>query len=324
MAAVASLFSNPAVQRFAADPVLFPAAKLSQGLGRLRSGLQSVAAGFGEALRKAMEDATQTQGFGRFIRDVLMGAPKQVTPTGARAVVNRVQDYRAWAQQNIPHTYAQFPLMAMRVARNNFRTAGIGRVSSTLASGAGATRGISGLLSGVSSGLSVGLPVVGQFVSALVGATGALVGLTVAGVHLGRQQLESQFQLSKYSGQIGLAQARMQAHEMKLSIQSAGATAGTTQALADAVMELDTELQPLKDLWTNVLNTVARVFVQYATEIVVVLKGIAKRFNIDLDKLFPKKPVGVGNWTQQIIDLARDARQKNKPRVPPDKDRRRW
>lgn len=86
---------------------------------------------------------------------------------------------------------------------------------------------------------------------ALVGGLGA----AVKAVHaFGNAMLAERSSLAKYSGQIAAAMGRLEVRRMGLAIQSAQRTGRTTKDLAGAVGDLETNLQPMKDAFTNIKN----------------------------------------------------------------------
>ena len=86
---------------------------------------------------------------------------------------------------------------------------------------------------------------------ALVGGLGA----AVKAVHaFGNAMLAERASLAKYSGQIAAAMGRLEVRRMGLAIQSAQRTSRTTKDLAGAVGDLETQMQPMKDAFTNIKN----------------------------------------------------------------------
>jgi hypothetical protein len=104
-------------------------------------------------------------------------------------------------------------------------------------------------------------------ISGPTGVIGVFVGLAVAGKKLADGLYDSNKALALYNGTIGQAYAMSNLKQIRRNYSAAGATSESATALVGAVDTFRDEIQPIKNMMSNLGNTVGR----YALNIMTVL-----------------------------------------------------
>jgi len=104
-------------------------------------------------------------------------------------------------------------------------------------------------------------------ISGPAGVIGAFVGVAMAGKKLADGLYESNKSLSLYNGSIGQAYAMSNLKQVRRNYSAAGATSESATALVGAVDTFRDEIQPIKNMMSNLGNTLGR----YAINIMTVL-----------------------------------------------------
>lgn len=167
---------------------------------------------------------------------------------------------------------------------------------------------VAGAASSLGSGAAKG--------AATAGLLGAFVGITLAGKKLAEMLVEGQRSLVRFNGQIAVAYAQLERGDLLRQQASGGRTAGTTETLVGAVNDMKNELQPLKDLGTNILNVIGTGFAKLVAGIVAAAKwlpGIAGVLKAMDDEAKRNRKNAVAPWMNTINGLADQYRADHNP-----------
>jgi len=114
--------------------------------------------------------------------------------------------------------------------------------------------------------------IIGEVVGATVEGLGKLA-VSVAGIpsqvdSWAQSLIDSQKDIRMFNGQIANTFAKLRRQEITLGARTARATGGTTEALGSSLMELREEMQPLREIATNVRNIAGSAGAKFATVLV--------------------------------------------------------
>ena len=237
-------------------------------------------------------------------------------PQGVARVIGR--------GSNFGHILSGRMTAAQAVANQKPQLAPVQLVSSLMGrGGAGAgqqpqqppTHGaMGGLVSGAMKGaaaLATANPLLAA--TALIGTFAAI---TAAGKNLAEGQVEAQRVLTRFNGSIASAYALLDRGEILRQRASGGRTADSTKSVVDAVNDMRDQLQPLKDVATNIFNTLGKWGATVVAKLAQVLDKIGQGLGI-LDAIDDKKrkelDIDKCGLAESIRDLAKHYRAKNTP-----------
>lgn len=133
----------------------------------------------------------------------------------------------------------------------------------------------------------------------------------------GRQLVESQRYLSQYNGTIAGATAQLDADRIRRDIQLGRATSGSFQDLTQSQSRLEEAMQPARELWADVKNTVQSWLNNLGAGIMEGTNGIAveaaKALGIELKKDDVKDDPFIN---QAFHSMADNIRKQNRQPLP--------
>lgn len=135
--------------------------------------------------------------------------------------------------------------------------------------------------------------------SLVLGAGVAAVTLPLAAKKFAESVLGAREYLAQFNGQIAGAFARMKQQDVRLNIRTGAATAGTTTALAGAVMQMKEAIQPIREALVNIFNFLGAIAARFVEATVFIVNQFIKLVNLLGDLL------GVKAILQDILDWLR-------------------
>ena len=151
------------------------------------------------------------------------------------------------------------------------------------------------------------VPVIGGLMAALTRVSVSMALLPRRLEMFGQSLLASQEPLRRFNGQIAAAFARLERTNLLIDRDTAGATSGTTTALADAIGSLSQELQPIKQTVITGVNTLGLIGVNIGRGVAFLIKmspavqGIIQIAQL-LEKWFGAAPKA-GPWEDLLKDI---------------------
>jgi len=201
------------------------------------------------------------------------------------------------------------------------RAASVARAGAASAGTAAAARGAATAAAGIASMSALGAAAgaVGAFIGALILAVIAMRKFTTAAASFAQSMLQRQFaELAPRSAHYSLAQARLQAFEIRDSMSRGTASGPTAILLTDALIKLRQEMGPITRAAMIYGHLFAYSLVQIARLLNAILMigkpaiEIAEKIAYALDRLLPKTEIPLASFLKDLEE-ARTA----KPRTPP-------
>lgn len=213
------------------------------------------------------------------------------------------------------------PLRAAPAGVSAGRAASAARAGAASAGTAAAARGAATAAAGIASisALGAAAGAVGAFIGALILAVIAMRKFTTAAASFAQSMLQRQFaELAPRSAHYSLAQARLQAFEIRDSMSRGKASGPTAILLTDALIKLRQEMGPITRAAVIYGHLFAYSLVQIARLLNAILMigkpavEIAEKIAYALDRLLPKSEIPLASFLKDLEE-ARTA----KPRTPP-------